>query len=279
MNAFLDFFEHMPTWQKAGWVFVCLSAGWILEGARPLVRFGYDKWSHARVNIVLLATTLAINTAFTAASVGIFAWISEHRIGLLHLVTLPVWAELVIAVLLLDAVAQYLVHVLLHKVGWMWRFHQVHHSDERVDVTTGTRHHPGDYILRELFALVTIVVVGAPLAFYIVYRMGTVFFTYLTHANIDLPAGIDRPLSWIFVSPNLHKFHHHFELPWTDRNYGNMFSLWDRAFGTLVYEDVRSIRYGLNRLPQGEDENLLYQLKLPFSSQMEPEIDSRLQHR
>jgi len=90
-------------------------------------------------------------------------------------------------------------------------------------------------------------------------------FTYLTHANVGVPEALDRPLSWVFVTPNLHKFHHHFELPWTDRNYGNMFSVWDRMLGTLVYDDVSSIRYGLNRLPDGKDEDLLYQLKLPFS--------------
>jgi sterol desaturase/sphingolipid hydroxylase (fatty acid hydroxylase superfamily) len=266
MTEFLNFFEDMPTWQKAAWVFMCLSAGWILESARPLVRFGYDKWSHARVNFVLLATTLAINTAFTAASVGVFEWIVTNRIGILHLVALPVWLELVIALLLLDFVAQYVVHVLLHKLPWMWRFHRVHHSDERVDVTTGTRHHPGDYVFRELFALLTIVVVGVPLAFYLVYRMATVLFTYVTHANVAVPASVDRPLSWIFVTPLLHKFHHHHELPWTDRNYGNMFSFWDRVFGTLVYEDVASIRYGLNDLPEGRDEDLRFQLTLPFSS-------------
>lgn len=265
MTEFLGLFELMPTWQKAGWVFICLSAGWTLENARPLVRFGYDKWSHARVNFVLLATTLAINTGFTATSIRVFAWISSNRVGLLHWTALPTWAELVIALLLLDGLAQYLAHVLLHKLPFMWRFHRVHHSDERVDVTTGTRHHPGDYVFRELVALITIILVGAPLAFYLVYRMGTVFFTYLTHANVDMPRWLDRPLSFVFVTPNLHKFHHHAELPWTDRNYGNMFSFWDRLFGTLVYQDVHSVRYGLNDIPPGKDESVRYQLFLPFS--------------
>ncbi len=70
MAEFLDFFEKMPAWQKAAWVFVCLSAGWTLEGARPLFRFGYGKWSHARANFALLATALTINAAFTARASG-----------------------------------------------------------------------------------------------------------------------------------------------------------------------------------------------------------------
>ena len=265
MTTFLQFFEHMPTWQKATWILFCLSASWSVESVRPLVRFGYRRWFHARTNFVFLVTTLAINTAFTAASVGVFAWVGARRIGLLHLLDLPVWLELVIALLLFDLVAQYGVHVLLHKVPLMWKFHMVHHSDVKVDVTTGTRHHPGDYLFREAFALVTIIAVGAPLPYYLVYRMATVFFTYFTHANVAMPAWLDRPLSLALVTPNLHKFHHHFEAPWTDSNYGNMFSLWDRLFGTLVYDDVRRVRYGLNVLPDAEDENLAYQMALPFN--------------
>lgn len=265
VEPFLHFFEAMPAWQKALWILVCLSAGWWLESARPLFRFDYRKWAHARVNFVFLATTLAINTAFTVASLGVFRWVEARQMGLLHHVELPVWAELLVALLLFDLVAQYGVHFLLHKVPLMWRFHMVHHSDVEVDVTTGTRHHPGDYVMREAFALFTIVVVGAPIAFYLVYRMTTVFFTYATHANVEVPTWLDRPLAYVFVTPNLHKFHHHFEAPWTDRNYGNIFSIWDRVFGTLVYDEWSKIRYGLDVLPDAEDQNLLYQLKVPFA--------------
>lgn len=275
MSDFLLFFEQMPTWQKGAWILMCLSGGWIAESAHPLFRFGYDKWSHARVNLVFLLTTLAINTLFTIASVGVFAWIGSAHIGLLHLVELPLWGELLVALLVFDFIAQYGVHVLLHKVPPMWRFHMVHHSDGKVDVTTGMRHHPGDYVLREAAALVSVVVVGAPISFYIVYRMVTVFFTHFTHANLGMPRWLDRSLSWLVVTPNMHKFHHHQELPWTDTNYGNIFSIWDRVLGTLVYEDVRDIRYGLNVLPYGKDENLIYQLKIPFDATIPRQSERR----
>ena len=219
MTELLRFFENMPTWQKAGWILVCLSASWALEDAKPLVRLGYDKWRHARTNFVLLFTTLAINTAFTVASVGVFAWISANQVGLLYLLELPV--RLVVAFLLLDLVGQYLVHFLLHKVGWMWKFHMVHHSDVNVDATTGTRHHPGDYVMREAFALVDR---RRGRAFCFLCCIGSRRCFSLT-ANIAVPDWLDRPLSFVFVTPNLHKFHHHFELPWTDTNYGNILSI------------------------------------------------------
>ena len=79
-----------------------------------------------------------------------------------------------------------------------------------------------------------------------------------------MPNWLDKSLSWIFVTPNMHKFHHHFEAPWTDRNFGNMFSIWDRIFGTMVYDDPRKVRYGLDFLEGIPDENILFLLKIPF---------------
>ncbi len=266
MDNFLHFFEVMPTWQKLAWVLGCLMFNWVLEAMAPLVRFTYSKWKHAGVNLVFLGTSMLINLVFGLATVGIFNWIGNNNIGLLNYIDLPVWAELLIAVMALDLIAQYYVHFLLHKYKWMWKFHMIHHSDSKVDATTGTRHHPGDYVLREVFALLAIVMVGAPLAYYVVYRIATIFFAYLTHANIVVPYWLDKPLSWIFITPNMHKFHHHFERPWTDSNFGNMFSFWDRIFGTLVYDDPRKIKYGLDVLDETLDENVGYQFKIPFDN-------------
>ena len=266
MEAFLNFFETMPAWQKLVWIFACLSFNWIIEGAAPLFSFNYKKWKHAGVNLVFLSCSLVINVLFGLATVGVFAWTSANGIGLLHLIDLPVWVELVIAVMILDLAAQYFVHYLLHKVKWMWKFHMIHHSDSKVDATTGTRHHPGDYILREVFALGAVVISGMPLAFYLFYRILTVFFAYFTHANIVVPMWLDKPLSYVIVTPNMHKFHHHFERPWTDTNFGNIFSFWDRIFGTMVYDDPRKVVYGLDVLDDSKDENIGYQFKVPFDN-------------
>lgn len=264
MENLLTFFETMPSWQKLAWVFACLSISWILESVIPLVQSSHKKWRHAGVNMVFLSTSLLINLLFTFATAGVFIWAAEYKVGLFYWIDLPVWAELLLAVMLLDLVAQWFAHYLLHRVRWMWKFHLVHHSDTKVDATTGTRHHPGDYVIRELFALGAVLVFGVPLAFYLVYRIATIFFTYLTHANITVPEWLDRPLSWVFITPNMHKFHHHFERPWTDTNFGNIFSFWDRLFGTMVYGDPRKVRYGLDVLPDDRDEDLAYQFRVPF---------------
>ena len=264
MENFLAFFDHMPAWQRLAWVIICLAACWVLEGQYPLFRFSYRKWEHAKVNFIFLSTTLIINGIFGVAAAGVFLWIGEKQFGLLHLIDLPVWAELLISVLIFELVAQYAIHFLLHKVKWMWKFHMIHHSDTHLDATSGTRHHPGDFFMRELYALLAVVITGAPAAFYFFYRVCTVFFTYFTHANITLPRGLDKALSLVFITPNMHKFHHHFERPWTDSNYGNIFSVWDRLFGTFVYEDPSQIRYGLDVLDPEKDQQVRYQLGIPF---------------
>lgn len=273
MEAFLEFFEQMPSWQKLLWIFICLSFNWIGEALVPLFKFKYKKLKHIGVNLVFLASDLTINVLFGLATVGIFAWASVNEFGLLFLIDLPIWLELLIAILALDFAGQYLIHYLLHRVPWMWRFHMIHHSDTHVDATTATRHHPGDYVTREVFALIAIILLGIPFAYYIFYRILTIFFAYFTHANISLPKFIDRTLAWVLVTPDMHKFHHHFERPWTDSNFGNIFSIWDRMFGTLTYEDPKKIEYGLDVLDGSKSENIGWQFMIPFSKEVKTDPD------
>ena len=274
MENFLNFFENMPSWQKLVWIFICISANWIIELLIPLVKFSYKKVKHAGVNMVFLASDVSLNLLFGIFTVGVFSWLSTNQFGLLYLLELPIWVELAIAVLALDFAAQYLVHYLLHKVPFMWRFHMIHHSDTNVDATSATRHHPGDYAFREIFALIMIVIFGIPLAYYLFYRMATVFFGYLTHANFYVPHKIDKAFSYIFITPNMHKFHHHYQLPWTDTNFGNIFSFWYRIFGTLTHDDPKKIQYGLDLLDDSTDQDIVYQFKIPFNKNIKLKTDS-----
>lgn len=264
MDSFLEFFETMPVWQRGVWVFVCLTFCWILEASFPLFRFRHNRMKHLRVNMAFLLTTMIINAIVGIVAVGVFEWLEREHFGLLYLIDLPVWAELLVAILIFELIAQYSVHYMLHRVKWMWKLHMVHHSDTHVDATSGTRLHPGDFALRELFALGAVIITGAPIAFYFFYRICTVFFTYITHSNINLPLWIDKPLSYVFVTPHMHKFHHHYQRPWTDTNFGSLFSIWDRLFGTFVYDDPKKIRYGLDVLDDSTDDDVAYQFKVPF---------------
>lgn len=265
MEEFLSTFENLTTFQKLGWVFICLFFFWLLETLIPLFKHNYKKWKHDGINLVFFAFLLVINVLVGLVTVSLFYLIDQYQFGVLNWIDLPVWVELLIAFLALDFVSQYSAHYMLHRVKWMWKLHMVHHSDTKVDATTGTRQHPVEYILREVFAITTVAVFGIPVAFYLFYRIVTIFFTYWTHANISLPKWLDSALSLIIITPNTHKFHHHFERPWTDTNFGNVFSIWDRLFGTFVYDDPKEIKYGLDVLDETKDEDIGYQLGLPLN--------------
>lgn len=273
MEALLTFVEQMPSWQKLAWIFICLSFNWIGEAIRPLFNFSYNKVKHIGVNMVFLASDVILNLLFSLATVGVFAWMQTNQFGLLNWIDLPLVVELLIAIMVLDLFAQYGVHYFLHRIPILWRFHMIHHSDNYVDATTATRHHPGDYIMRELFALVAILITGIPLAYYLFYRLLTVFFGYFTHSNITMPKQLDKLLSYVFVTPTMHKFHHHFERPWTDTNFGNIFSFWDRMFGTMVYDDDSKVVYGLDMLDDSKHEDILYQFYIPFNPEIKTDSD------
>ncbi|QSE97407.1 sterol desaturase family protein [Fulvivirga lutea] len=265
MEQFILSFENLSPLYKLGWVVSCLLFVWILELIIPLAQHKYNKIKHDGINLVFFSFSLIINVLVGIATVGVFYWISTSQIGLIQMVDWPFWVELLIAIMALDFIAQYVVHYMLHRVKWMWKMHMVHHSDTKVDATTGTRHHPGDYLLRECFAIATVIIFGIPVSFYVFYRICTIFFTYITHANISLPGWLDKILSYVFITPNIHKFHHHFERPWTDTNFGNIFSIWDRTFGTFVYDDPRKIKFGLDVTDPEQDESISYQLGLPLN--------------
>lgn len=268
MDSFLSFFELMPIWMKAAWVFVSLAFFWILEGYYTHVTKPYHKWKHAKTNFGLLFFVMLINAVFGIVTAGIFIWLETKQFGLLHLITIPTWLGLLLSILVLDFIAQFGVHYLLHKVKWMWRLHIVHHSDKNVDASTGTRHHPFDFLIRESFALLAVVLMGMPISYYFFYRILSVLFTYFTHANLQLPKKLDKALSYLIVTPVMHKFHHHYQLPWTDSNYGNMFSIWDHLFGTFVYGEVQKIQYGLDISDHLDADSISQQLRIPFSKKV-----------
>ncbi len=265
MERFLYFFENLTTVHKMGWVLICLLFFWALETIIPLFRHNYKKWRHDGVNLVFFLFLAIINVLYGVALVAVSGWMSQNQFGLLNWVDLPILVELAVSFIALDLVSQYFAHYLLHRVKWMWKLHIVHHSDTKVDATTGVRQHPIEFILRESFALITFTIFGMPVAFYLFYRIVTVFFTYWTHANINLPQWLDKTLSYVIITPNTHKFHHHFERPWTDTNFGNVLSIWDRMFGTFVYENPKDIKYGLDVTDGTRDEDLGYQLGLPLN--------------
>ena len=120
-------------------------------------------------------------------------------------------------------------------------------------------------MLRGIFFLLGVLVAGAPMYAVMIFQTLIVLSTQFTHANIRLPKWLDKPLSWVIVSPNMHKVHHHWQQPYTDSNYGAVLSIWDRMFGTYTELDPSQIKYGIDRhYPNDADENWVMLMKRPF---------------
>lgn len=239
---------------------------WIIEGAIPLLpmRYKKTKLKHAAVNFGFTVIHLVIHTLLAILIVSLSLWCEKRGFGLVYWFNANVLLTIIIGVLALDF-SSWLVHLVMHKTPLLWRFHLIHHSDNNVDVTTGLRHHPGDSFLRGLFFLLLIFISGAPMYSVMIYQTLVVMSTAFTHANINLPKKLDRALSFILVSPNMHKVHHHWKQPYTDSNYGAVFSIWDRLLGTFMKLDTKDIRYGLDRYyPNEKDEDFIALMKKPF---------------
>ncbi len=98
-----------------------------------------------------------------------------------------------------------------------------------------------------------------------IYQSMSALLSQFNHANIRLPKGLDKAISFFIVSPDMHKIHHHIERPQTDSNYGNIFSIWDRLFGTFNYTPIEQIRFGLDVLPDETTGDMRFQLGIPFN--------------
>ncbi len=243
---------------------------WIIEGSIPLLKLNYKKTKlkHASVNFAFTLIHLLIHTFLAIIIVLLSDWCLQHQFGLVYWVNAGTFLTIILVFLTLDFFGGWLVHITEHKLPFLWRFHVIHHADNNVDVTTGLRHHPVESILRGLFFFIGIFVSGAPMFAVMIFQTILILATAFTHANISLPKWLDKSLSYVIISPNMHKVHHHWKQPYTDSNYGAVLSIWDRLLGTYTELEVSKIRYGLDRYyPNEKDEDFVALLKSPFTKQ------------
>src|SRR5882724_6046101 len=268
LNSIVEYFETLENrpLERMAILVGGLLLFWIIEGAIPLFTLQYKKTKprHAAVNFGFTILHVILHTFLAIFIVMLSDWCFRNRFGLVYWFNANILMTIIIGVLALDF-SSWLVHLIMHKSRTLWRFHLIHHSDNNVDVTTGLRHHPGDSLLRGIFFILLIFVSGAPMYAVMIYQTLLVLSTAFTHANISLPTWLDKGLSYILVSPNMHKVHHHWKQPYTDSNYGAVFSFWDRILGTFKKMDTKDIRYGLDHYyPNEKDEDFIALMKKPF---------------
>lgn len=274
MESVIAYFETIPSLHRSILLVGGLGLFWILEGSFSLVDFNYKKWRHALPNLFFTATTVVINFLLAFLLLQTSDWTLQTEFGLLYrLPEMPLWLEVLMGIALLDLIGAYLPHWTEHRIKPLWMIHLVHHSDHHVDTTTANRHHPLESFVRFAFTLFGVFIIGAHIGIVMLYQSLSLIATQFNHANIKLPKKLDLYLSYLLVSPDMHKTHHHYRLPYTDANFGNIFSIWDRLFGTYLPFDREKLVYGVDvfydEVANGKIDILL---KQPFQSYSKPTL-------
>jgi len=274
LETIINYFETIPSLHRSLILVGGLTFFWLLEGAVPLFRFKYHKWKHALPNIFFTFTTIIVNFTLAFLLLKASDWVIANDFGIIN--WLPIsqtWLYVLLGVLLMDFIGAYLAHYIEHKVKPLWMIHLVHHTDHKVDTTTANRHHPLESMIRYVFTLLGVIIIGAPMGIVMLYQSMSIVATQFSHANIKLPKKVDHALSYILVSPDMHKIHHHYLLPYTDSNYGNIFSIWDRLLGTYMKMDRENLVYGVDVFPdEVKNGNVVELLKQPFQKYQKPTI-------
>ncbi|MEA3642879.1 MAG: sterol desaturase family protein [Lamprobacter sp.] len=229
MDSFIQTHEAMIRLGFFLGVFALMAIWEVIAPSRARMLTRVQRWS-SNIGLVVLNTVL-LRLLFPAAAVGMALSVNSAGWGLLNALAWPFWLELLLALLVLDF-AIWVQHVLFHAVPALWRLHRVHHADLDYDLTTGARFHPLEIILSMLIKFAVIAALGPPIVAVILFEVILNAMAMFNHANIALPAWVDRPLRWLVVTPDMHRVHHSIEDDETNSNFGFNLSWWDWLLGT-----------------------------------------------
>ena len=245
-------------------ILAAMTAVAALEVVLPLHARGPWNRRHLAPNLGLTFLTFATNLVMNVGLVAFVLVLERRHLGLLRSLAVPPLAAAGIAVAALDF-SFYAVHVLWHTYPSLWRFHAVHHSDPAVDVTTTIRQHPVESVMRYAVMGLMVLLVGPSPAAFAAYRVASALNGLLEHANLRVPAWLDRLLALVTTWPHMHKVHHSRVAAQTNSNYGNLLSVWDRLFGTFTPSSAgTTITYGLDGLDRPESQTMRALLAQPF---------------
>lgn len=271
ITQFLD--RHQDAVQVALYAFIICSL-WLMEVCVASGMISVKKrWQHNKTNLLFIFTALPIQLLLTTIVLLIVGWTNAHHWGLINYIPghHNKWVYYISLFMLLD-LCEYVYHVVMHKIDPLWKFHLVHHSDLHVDVSTTVREHPGETCVRTCCLMLWVFICGPAVSVLVLRQTFQSLFNILAHTEFRLPCKVNKVVGLIFITPNLHHVHHHYQLPHTDRNYGDVLSIWDRLFGTFGELEQENTRFGIDtHMDKETTGKFLNILKIPFQKLERPQ--------
>jgi sterol desaturase/sphingolipid hydroxylase (fatty acid hydroxylase superfamily) len=241
---------------------------WNLEHLFGVTK-NYNKWKQSLTNAMFIIPGGIMQVLLGTVFVLVIKYENENGIGLLpRLNIMSNWQQIIVTFIVLD-LFYYLYHYFMHKLKFAWRFHAVHHSDKVMNVSTSLREHPGETLIRLGHYMLGCWLLGTTFWILTLHSFIQIITKIIVHSNWRLPDNVDKWVSYIFLTPNMHHVHHHAEQPYTDSNYGDLFSVWDRAFGTFRYLPANEVKFGLDVELFEDEEQLKFKklIKVPFTKE------------
>jgi sterol desaturase/sphingolipid hydroxylase (fatty acid hydroxylase superfamily) len=240
----------------------------LLEALFPLRHRTWALIRRLLVNLCVSALAFAV-AAWIVRPIGLSlaAWTSTKSFGLLYIVPLPPVMQFGLAFLLMDLTFYYW-HLANHILPVLWRFHNVHHIDPDLDVSTALRFHVGEVLFSAGFRILQVGLIGLPPLTYMIYEGVFQASTLFQHSNIRLPLQVERLLNIVLVTPRMHGIHHSAVAGETNSNYSVVFPWWDRLHRSLRLNVPQSaIIIGIPAYQELADNTLWNVLVLPFRRQ------------
>lgn len=249
MNSITHFFQlDSKVVQSSIFVIVFLLC-WFLESFSEFPE-AFSKRKHFFNNFIFSFAGAVVQFFIGIVFLKIITYENVHQIGLLHKLKLnsPL-QQLVFSFVFLDFF-YWVYHFLMHKVPFLWRFHAVHHSDSFMTVSTALREHPIETFIRLGHYILAVAILGPALWLVSLHQFIQIVSKIIIHGNFRLPEKTDKIVSYFLLTPNMHQVHHHYVLPFTDSNYGDLFSIWDRLFRTFYTLKKDELKFGLDEYPE-----------------------------
>ena len=240
-------------------LFWCWETWWPFFGQKD------GRLKHAGRNLaVAVFNTVVMGLLFGYVMVVVTGWTQQNQSGLLNNLGLGWVIRFVLGLVLLDC-WMYFWHRGNHVIPFLWRFHRMHHSDRRMDVTTATRFHLGEHVISTVLKIGLIPLLGLEVWHLPAYDALVIAVTQFHHADISLGRW-DEWLRLVVVTPDMHKIHHSDQHEETDSNYSTVLSVWDRLFGSFrKRDDPKTIVFGLKEFADPSWQGITGMLRTPLA--------------